>query len=90
MYCRKCHRIYEPEVPGVLQGERLSIRTMLTAAYLKTGIRMSLENVSITMRKIFSMKISEGEIQDIDLSPLILDTFFASFEEFKFFHPRFR
>ena len=32
LYCNKCHRIYEPEIPDALSGTTLSIRTMLTIA----------------------------------------------------------
>jgi hypothetical protein len=38
---------------------------MLITAYLKIGMRMSIENVSITMREMFGITISEGEAQDI-------------------------
>jgi len=65
LYCKKCRRIYEPDMPEALPNARLSIRTMLIAAYLKTGMRMSLESVSTTMKEIFGIRISEGEIQQI-------------------------
>ncbi|MGC8562107.1 MAG: IS66 family transposase [Thermoplasmata archaeon] len=65
MYCRHCRETFEPEVPNALPGARLSLRTMLIVSYLKIGMRMSLENVSTTMREMFGIAISEGEIQDI-------------------------
>ncbi|MEM3933732.1 MAG: hypothetical protein QW364_01330 [Thermoplasmatales archaeon] len=37
MYCRKCRRTYEPDVPSAFPGMRLSLRTMLVTGYLKTG-----------------------------------------------------
>ena len=65
LYCNKCHRIYEPEIPDALSGTTLSIRTMLTVAYFRIGMRMSIENVSSTMMNVFGISISEGEIQHI-------------------------
>ena len=65
MYCRNCGRIYEPDIMGVLPGARLSLRTMLIAAYMKNAMRMSLESVSESMGELFSIRISEGEVQDI-------------------------
>ncbi len=57
LYCSKCHRIYEPEIPDALSGTTLSIRTMLTVAYFRTGMRMSIENVSSTMMNVFGICI---------------------------------
>ena len=37
LYCNKCHRIYEPEIPDALSGSTLSLRTMLTVAYFRIG-----------------------------------------------------
>jgi hypothetical protein len=65
MYCRKCKKAFEPEVPNALPGARLSLRTMLIAAYLKVGMRISIENVSTTMKEMFGIAISEGEVQEI-------------------------
>ena len=38
---------------------------MLTVAYFRIGMRMSIENFSSTMMNVFSISISEGEIQHI-------------------------
>ncbi len=65
MYCRHCRETFEPEVPNAFPGARLSLRTMLITAYLKIGMRMSIENVSITMREVFGIAISDGEVQEI-------------------------
>ena len=65
LYCGKCHRIYEPDIPDALSGSTLSIRTMLTVAYFRIGMRMSIENVSSTMMNVFGIRICEGEIQNI-------------------------
>ena len=65
MYCRHCRKTFEPEVPDALPGARLSLRTMLITTYLKIGMRMSIENVSPTMKEMFGIAISEGEVQDI-------------------------
>ena len=56
MYCRKCKKTYEPDVPNALPGARLSLRTMLIVSYLKIGMRMSIENVSVTMKEVFGLK----------------------------------
>ncbi|MEM4090726.1 MAG: hypothetical protein QXQ46_08310 [Thermoplasmatales archaeon] len=65
MYFGKCRKTYAPNVPNVLPGARLSLRAMLITAYLKTGMRMSIENVSTTMKEMFCITISEVEVQDI-------------------------
>ena len=65
MYCRNCRGTFEPEVPNALSGARLSLRTMLIVSYLKIGMRMSIENVSTTMKEMFGITISEGEVQEI-------------------------
>ena len=48
-----------------LYSTTLSIRTRLTVAYFRTGMRMSIENVSSTMMNVFGICIWEGEIQNI-------------------------
>lgn len=63
MYCRKCGKISEPDIPDAFPNARFSIRTMLIASYVKVAMRMSLENVSATMREVFGLRISEGEVQ---------------------------
>ncbi len=65
MYCANCSKIYEPDVPEALPSSRLSLRTMLIAAYLKHAMRMSLESVSEAMNDVFNIHISQGEIQGI-------------------------
>ena len=65
LYCGKCYRIYWPEIPHALSGTTLSLRTILTVAYFRTGMRMSIENVSSTMMIVFGICIWEGEIQNI-------------------------
>lgn len=65
MYCSHCRKVYEPDIPEAFPNARLSIRSMLTVAYLKTGMRMSIESVSSTMRELFGIRISHGEIQEM-------------------------
>ena len=65
MYCRKCRETFEPEVPNALPGARLSLRTMLIVSYLKIGMRISIESVSTTMKELFGITVSEGEVQEI-------------------------
>jgi transposase len=65
MYCRSCRKVFEPGIPDTFPGAHLTIRTMLIAAYFKTAMRMSLESVSAAMKEIFSIRISEGEVQGI-------------------------
>ena len=65
MYCRNCGKVVEPDIPDALPSARLSLRTILIAAYLKQAARMSVESVSSAMGEIFGIRISEGEIQDI-------------------------
>ncbi len=65
LYCSKCHRIYEPQISEAFPGATLSLRAMLTVAYFRIGMRMSIENTSTTMMNVFGIRISEGEIQNI-------------------------
>ena len=66
MYCRKT---YEPEVPNALPGARLSLGTMLIVSYMKIGMRMSIENVSPTMKEMFGITITEDDVQEILYQP---------------------
>ncbi|MCL4480265.1 MAG: transposase [Candidatus Thermoplasmatota archaeon] len=65
LYCGECRKIYEPGIPEAFQGSTLSLRVMLTVAYFRTGMMMSIENVSATMTNVFGIRISEGGIQNI-------------------------
>ena len=65
LYCSRCHRTYEPRIPDALPNATLSLRAMLTVAYFRTGMRMSIENTASTMLNIFGIRISEGGIQNI-------------------------
>ena len=65
LYCKMCHRMYEPEIPDALPGATMSMRAMLIAAYFRIGMRMSIENVSETMMQVFGIRVSEGEVQHI-------------------------
>ena len=42
LYCKMCHRMYEPEIPDALPGATLSIKVMLTVAYFRIGMRMGI------------------------------------------------
>ena len=65
LYCSRCHRIYEPQIPEAFLGATLSLRTMLSVAYFRIGMRMSIENTASTMMNVFGIHISEGGIQNI-------------------------
>ena len=65
LYCKGCRRIYEPEIPDALPNATLSLRAMLTVAYFRIGMRMSVENTAATMMNVFGIRISEGGIQNI-------------------------
>ncbi|MHB1493524.1 MAG: IS66 family transposase [Thermoplasmataceae archaeon] len=65
MYCNKCKKMYEPEVIDALPKATFSLRTMLTVAYFRIGMRMSIENVKTTMDGVFGIVMSEGEVQNI-------------------------
>ena len=46
---------------------------MLIVSYLKIGMRMSIENVSTTMKEMFGIAISEGEVRRSSTSyPMLL------------------
>ena len=65
LYCMKCRRIYEPKIQEAFPGSLLSTGAMLTVAYFRITMRMSIENTSTTMMQVFGIHISEGEIQNI-------------------------
>jgi transposase len=65
LYCSRCHRIYELDIPDALPSATLSLRAMLTVAYFRIGMRMSIENTAATMMNLFGIRISEGGIQNI-------------------------
>ncbi|MHB1440953.1 MAG: IS66 family transposase [Cuniculiplasma sp.] len=65
MYCNKCKKMYEPEITDALPKATFSLRTMLTVAYFRIGMRMSIENVETTMDGIFGIRMSEGEVQNM-------------------------
>ncbi len=65
LYCSRCHRIYELDIPDALPSATLSLRAMLTVAYFRIGMRMSIENTAATMMNVFGIRISEGGIQNI-------------------------
>jgi hypothetical protein len=65
MYRKNCGKTYEPQIPEALPNTRLSLRAMLIASYFRIAMRMNLENVSATMKEVFRLKISVGEVQDI-------------------------
>ena len=64
-YCKSCKIMVESPVDDALPNARLSIRAMLTVAYLKIGMGMSGENVSDAMMNLFGIAISEGEVDNI-------------------------
>ena len=57
LYCSRCHRIYEPDIPDALPSATLSLRAMLTVAYFRIGMRMSIENTAATMMNVFGIRI---------------------------------
>jgi hypothetical protein len=65
LYCSKCHKIYEPRTSQAFPEATLSLRAMLTVAYFRIGMGMSIENTASTMMNVFGIHISEGEIQNI-------------------------
>ncbi|MEM3191317.1 MAG: hypothetical protein QXU98_06410 [Candidatus Parvarchaeota archaeon] len=65
MYCRKCRKTYVPDVPNALPVAGLFSRAMLIATYLKTGVRMSIESFSTTMKGMFCITISKGEVHEM-------------------------
>ena len=65
LYCKKCKKVYEPQIPGALPDTTPSLKAMLTVAYFRIGMRMSIENTAATMIQAFGIRMSEGEIQNI-------------------------
>jgi hypothetical protein len=56
LYSMKFHRIYEPDIPDALPGATLSLRAMLTVAYFRIGMRMSIENTASTMMNVLGIR----------------------------------
>ena len=65
LYCSKCYKMYEPDIPNALTSATISLRAMLTVAYFRIGMRISDENTASTMMNVFGILMSEEEIQNI-------------------------
>jgi len=85
LYCKRCRRTYEPEIPEAFPGSTLSLRVMLTVAYFRIGMRMSIENTAATMMNVFGIRISEGGIQNIlsQLSDSLGREYFSLLQEIR-------
>ncbi len=64
-YCRSCRIMVEAEVPGVLKGARIGLRTMLVVAYLRYDHKIPQESVPEILRQLCGITISSGEVQGI-------------------------
>lgn len=63
-YCKNCEKIVEPEITDALPYARFGLRLMLLVMLMKIGLRMPSNNI-VDFFKIFSLKISDGEIYGI-------------------------
>ncbi|MEW5936760.1 MAG: IS66 family transposase [Candidatus Thermoplasmatota archaeon] len=65
-YCKDCKRIVDNNtaVPA-LPKAHMGINTMLAVSYLRVGLRIPQDPVKNLMEKLFGLKISEGEIQQM-------------------------
>lgn len=64
-YCRSCKSLVEAEVPGVLKGARIGLRTMLVVAYLRYDHKIPQESVPEILKQLCGITISSGEVQGI-------------------------
>ncbi len=62
MYCPKCDKIVEPEVPNVLPHARFGLSLMLLVMYLKIGLRLPAGKVCDYLMTMYSLEISESGI----------------------------
>ena len=61
-YCRTCKKLVETQVPWVLPGARLGLRTMLIVVWFKIHLRMIEEAIPQVLEELFGLKICEGEV----------------------------
>lgn len=62
MYCPKCDKIVEPEVPNVLPHARFGLSLMLLIMYLKVGLRLPAGKICDYLMTMYDLKISESGI----------------------------
>ena len=61
-YCRNCKKLVEAPVTWVLPGARLSLRVMLIVVWFKIHLRMTEAAIPEVLRRLFGLKICEGEV----------------------------
>ncbi|MGF3554443.1 MAG: IS66 family transposase zinc-finger binding domain-containing protein [Thermoplasmatota archaeon] len=61
-YCRTCKKLVETPVTGVLPKARFSLPIMLIVTWLKVHLRMTEEAISVMFKRLFGLKLSEGEV----------------------------
>jgi len=62
MYCPKCKKLVEPEVPNVLPHARFGLSLMLLIMYLKLGLRLPAGKICDYFITMYNLEISEGGI----------------------------
>jgi len=62
MYCPKCKKLVEPEVPNVLPRARFGLSLMLLIMYLKLGLRLPAGKICDYFITMYDLEISEGGI----------------------------
>ena len=78
-WCGCCHKFVESDVPGVLPGSTIDLRTMLLIVYMRVQLRLPVQSVAEAMERIFSFHVSEGEI--IDVEGKLADAFTEYYEQ---------
>ncbi len=64
-YCRGCHRLVEPPVPGALPHAQLGLRLMHAVVQLKLQHRVTVEQIPPLLAGLYGIEVSEGEVHGI-------------------------
>ncbi len=78
-WCGTCRSFVESDVPDVLPGSRIDLRTMLVVTYMRIALRLPVQSVAEAMQRLFSFHVSEGEI--IGVERKLADAFTDYYEQ---------
>ena len=65
-YCKNCNKIVEPKVTDALPNARFGLRLMMLVLILKLDCRIPSNKVISILDSVFGVKISDGEVYNID------------------------
>lgn len=64
-YCRDCKKLVEMPVTDALPKATFDLRIMFLVTYMKIGMRMPVESITMMLKDVFGITMSEGEVCNI-------------------------